>query len=180
MYNYGECKARMVHDYIKRITYYVFDNVEDSDKVLNAEIDDLGNKIKMFRTASVESDMVIASIPNFRDIGVVNLVKLLYSELSPLVTILDISAWRSNETYEFVPYKMRLMLKLKNTPTEKTNITSLPTSILSDHGEIKITYSECISTCEFCKKSKHRRSVCPDITSSFSNGNLSTLHSFYY
>ncbi|OMJ13289.1 hypothetical protein AYI70_g8599 [Smittium culicis] len=73
-----------------------------------------GNYIDAIETVKIEQDITVVNIPNFRDVGIEPMAKLILKELGPWCEIKDISAWRRFDNNQYLPYGIKVLVKKNN------------------------------------------------------------------
>ncbi|OMJ17799.1 hypothetical protein AYI70_g5739, partial [Smittium culicis] len=70
--------------------------------------------IDLYQTVKIEEDITVVNIPNFRDVGIEPMAKLILKELGPWCEIKDISAWRRFDNNQYLPYGIKVLVKKNN------------------------------------------------------------------
>ncbi|OMJ14433.1 hypothetical protein AYI70_g7872, partial [Smittium culicis] len=71
-------------------------------------------QIDLYQTVKIEGDITVVNIPNFRDVGIEPMVKIILKELGPWCEIKDISAWRRFDNNQYLPYGIKVLVKKNN------------------------------------------------------------------
>ncbi|OMJ15325.1 hypothetical protein AYI69_g8230 [Smittium culicis] len=156
-------------DFRAKTTYYIFDEIEEANQLMAAKMTYFGEEIEFYQTVKYDEDVTIINIPNFRDVGIKSIIKLIKKELEAYGTIKDISAWSKKGRFEFLPSKM-MVLFIKNDIRAE-----IPNFLEHENGKICMFYKGCQQICSYCKKSGHWKSECPELKNKISEKNLRKL-----
>ncbi|OMJ22108.1 hypothetical protein AYI70_g3078 [Smittium culicis] len=85
--------------------------------------------IDLYQTVKIEEDITVVNIPNFRDVGIEPMAKLILKELGPWCEIKDISAWRRFYNNQYLPYGIKVLVKKNNIEID------LPSFLDHENGE---------------------------------------------
>ncbi|OMJ20363.1 hypothetical protein AYI70_g4158 [Smittium culicis] len=103
-------------------TYMIFNNIKDANNLMSTKLVYNDKPIDLYQTVKIEEDITVVNIPNFRDVGIKSMAKLILKELEPWCEIKDISAWRRFENNQYLPYGIKaLKSKIINDTEESTN-----------------------------------------------------------
>ncbi|OLY78949.1 hypothetical protein AYI68_g6991, partial [Smittium mucronatum] len=147
----------MQEDFKVRTTYFILHSLEDAQELMGKYIMYDGKKIEFYQTVRYEEKVTVVNIPSFRDMDILSLIKLIGSQLGPLGSIKDISAWAIRGTNAFLPYGIRIFFVKNDVDTE------LPLFLTHEDGKINLFYQGCKPACSFCKQGGHWKSECNDL-----------------
>ncbi|OMJ20713.1 hypothetical protein AYI70_g3940, partial [Smittium culicis] len=81
-------------DHRASTTYMIFNSIKDANNLMSTKLVYNDKPIDLYQTVKIEEDITVVNIPNFRDVGIEPMAKLILKELWPWCEIKDISAWR--------------------------------------------------------------------------------------
>ncbi|OMJ23720.1 hypothetical protein AYI69_g4886 [Smittium culicis] len=111
---------------------------------------DYGNKqIYLYQTVKPEEDITVINVPNYRDVGILSMIKIIKDQIEPLATIFDICAWCKKKGKTIHSYGMKILVK-KITPDAE-----LPLFLEHDKGLVNLFYTGCKEACSYCKGVGH-------------------------
>ncbi|OMJ09900.1 hypothetical protein AYI70_g10658 [Smittium culicis] len=113
--------------------------------------------IDLYQTVKIKEDITVVNIPNFRDVGIEPMAKLILKELGPWCEIKDISAWRRFDNNQYLPYGIKVLVKKNNMEVD------LPSFLDHENGKINIFYKGCKEACSYFKEAGHWKSECHKI-----------------
>ncbi|OMJ16286.1 hypothetical protein AYI70_g6712, partial [Smittium culicis] len=113
--------------------------------------------IDLYQTVKIEEYITVVNIPNFRDVGIEPMAKLILKELGPWCEIKDISAWRRFDNNQYLPYGIKVLVKKNNMDVD------LPSFLDHENGKINIFYKGCKEACSYCKEAGNWKSECHKI-----------------
>ncbi|OMJ29290.1 hypothetical protein AYI69_g1216 [Smittium culicis] len=135
-------------------TYMILNNKEDANAIMATLLVYNDKPIDLYQTVKIEEDTNVVNIPNFRDVGIEPMAKLISKELGPWCEIKDISAWRRFDNNQYLPYGIKVLVKKKNMEDD------LPSFLDHENGKIKIFYKGCKEACSYCKEAGNWKSEC--------------------
>ncbi|OMJ13937.1 hypothetical protein AYI69_g8792 [Smittium culicis] len=135
-------------------TYMIFNNKEDADSLMATLLVYNDKPIDLYQTVKIEEDITVVNIPNFRDVGIEPMVKLISKELGPWCEIKDISAWRRFDNNQYILHGIKVLVKKMNMEDD------LPSFLDHENGKINIFYKGCKEACSYCKEAGHWKSEC--------------------
>ncbi|OMJ18315.1 hypothetical protein AYI70_g5420 [Smittium culicis] len=100
-------------DHRAGITYMIFNNIKDTENPMSTKLAYDDKPIDLYQTAKIEEYITVVNIPNFRDIGIEPIAKLILKELGTWCEIKDISAWRRFVNNQYLPYGIKVLVKKK-------------------------------------------------------------------
>ncbi|OMJ18558.1 hypothetical protein AYI70_g5291, partial [Smittium culicis] len=132
-------------------------SIKDASNLMSTKLVYNDKPIDLYQTVKIEEDITVVNIPNFRDVGIEPMVKLILKELGPWFEIKDISAWRRFDNNQYLPYGIKALVKKNNIEID------LPSFLDHENGKINIFYKGCKEACSYCKKAGHWKSECHKI-----------------
>ncbi|OMJ14911.1 hypothetical protein AYI69_g8388 [Smittium culicis] len=135
-------------------TYMIFNNKEDANTLISTPLVYSDKPIDLYQTVKIEEDITVVNIPNFRDVRIEPMFKLISKELGPLCEIKDISAWRRFDNNQYIPHGIKVLVKKYNMEDD------LPSFLDHENGKINIFYKGCKEACSYCKEAGHWKSEC--------------------
>ncbi|OMJ09123.1 hypothetical protein AYI70_g11107 [Smittium culicis] len=138
-------------------TYMIFNNIKDANNLMSTKLVYNDKPIDLYQTVKIEEDITVVNIPNFRDVGIEPMAKLILKELGPWCEIKDISAWRRFDINQYLPYGIKVLVKKNNIEID------LPSFLDHENGKINIFYKGCKEACSYCKEAGHWKSKCHKI-----------------
>ncbi|OMJ29255.1 hypothetical protein AYI69_g1250 [Smittium culicis] len=94
-------------------TYMIFNNKEDENTLMSTPLVYSDKPIDLYQTVKIEEDITVVNIPNFRDVGIEPMTKLISKELGPWCEIMNISAWRRFYNNQYIPHGIKVLIKKK-------------------------------------------------------------------
>ncbi|OMJ25528.1 hypothetical protein AYI70_g834, partial [Smittium culicis] len=138
-------------------TYMIFNNIKDANILMSTKLVYNDKPIDLYQTVKIEEDITVVNIPNFRDVGIEPMAKLILKELGPWCEIKDIIAWRRFDNNQYLPYGIKVLVKKNNMEVD------LPSFLDHENGKINIFYKGCKEACSYCKEAGHWKSECHKI-----------------
>ncbi|OMJ08194.1 hypothetical protein AYI69_g11163, partial [Smittium culicis] len=92
----------------------IFNNKEDANTLMSTPLVYNDKPIDLNQTVKIGEDITVVNIPNFRDVGIEPIVKLISKELGPWCEIKDISAWRRFDNNQYIPHGIKVLVKKYN------------------------------------------------------------------
>ncbi|OMJ23461.1 hypothetical protein AYI70_g2255 [Smittium culicis] len=80
-------------DQIAKASYLIFDKIEDATKFMALKLDYGNKQIDRYQTIKPEEDITVINVPNYRDVGIISMIKIIKEQIERLATIFDICAW---------------------------------------------------------------------------------------
>ncbi|OMJ15127.1 hypothetical protein AYI70_g7476, partial [Smittium culicis] len=127
-------------------TYMIFNSIIDTNNLMSTKLVYNDKPIDLYQTVKIEEDITVVNIPNFRDVGIEPMAKLIPKELGPWCEIKDISAWRRFDNNQYLPYGIKVLVKKNGMEVD------LPSFLDHENGKINIIYKGCKETCSYCKE----------------------------
>ncbi|OMJ10200.1 hypothetical protein AYI70_g10471, partial [Smittium culicis] len=138
-------------------TYMIFNSIKDVNNLMSKKLVNNEKSIDLYQTVKIEEDITVVNIPNFRDVGIETMAKLILKELGNWCEIKDISAWRRFDNNQYLPYGIKVLVKKNNMEID------LPSFLDHENGKINIFYKGCKDACSICKDAGHWKSECHKI-----------------
>ncbi|OMJ17860.1 hypothetical protein AYI69_g7264 [Smittium culicis] len=110
-------------DQIAKATYFIFDKIEDATKFVSLKLDYGNKQIDLYQTVKPEEDITIINVPNYRDVGILSMIKIIKEQIEPMATIFDIFRKGRN--------KIGFVFK-----SSETRIPELPAQLSADPVEL--------------------------------------------
>ncbi|OMJ18828.1 hypothetical protein AYI70_g5114, partial [Smittium culicis] len=95
-------------------THMIFNNIKDANNLMSTKLVYNDKPIDLYQTVKIEEDITVVNIPNFRDVGIEPMAKLILKELGPWCEIKDISAWRRFDNNQYLSYGIKVLVKKNN------------------------------------------------------------------
>ncbi|OMJ19683.1 hypothetical protein AYI70_g4575 [Smittium culicis] len=95
-------------------TYMIFNSIKDASSLMSTKLVYNDKPIDLYQTLKIEEDITVVKIPNFRDVGIEPMAKLIAKELGPWCEIKDISAWRRFDNNQYLPSGIKVLAKKNN------------------------------------------------------------------
>ncbi|OMJ15518.1 hypothetical protein AYI70_g7215, partial [Smittium culicis] len=90
------------------------DVLKDANNLMSTKLVYNDKPIDLYQTVKIEEDITVVNIPNFRDVGIEPMAKLILKELGPWCEIKDISALRRFDNNQYLPYGIKVLVKKNN------------------------------------------------------------------
>ncbi|OMJ08219.1 hypothetical protein AYI69_g11156 [Smittium culicis] len=90
-------------------TYMIFNNKEDANDLMATQLVYNYKPIDLYQTVKIEEDITVVNIPNFRDVGIEPMTKLISKELGTWCEIKDISSMRRFDINQYIPHGIKVL-----------------------------------------------------------------------
>ncbi|OMJ12896.1 hypothetical protein AYI70_g8836 [Smittium culicis] len=141
-------------DHRARITYLIFSKKDDAQNVMQKIFSHNLKEIEMYQTEKLEEDNTVDNIPNLGDVDILTLLDLIKETIEPISEIIDISALCRKGLTEFLPYEVKILIKIIAAET------IIPSFLQYEHGRISIFYRGFKEACSYCKQEGQWKSGC--------------------
>ncbi|OMJ18031.1 hypothetical protein AYI70_g5606 [Smittium culicis] len=66
------------NDYqIAKASYFIFDKIEDATKFITLKLNYGNKQIDLYQTVKPEEDITVINVPNYRDVGILSMIKII-------------------------------------------------------------------------------------------------------
>ncbi|PVU99277.1 hypothetical protein BB560_005532 [Smittium megazygosporum] len=151
-----DLRMTMQHDRPSKSTYYIVKDEQAAERLLNGPLFYEGKKIEFFQTVHYEEEVMIITIPSFKDVQGETLFKAACKTLSKYGTVKDASARFVRGTSTMVPFGMKILFA-------KNSEKDMPNFIKVQKSRVGMFWRGCTPSCNYCKKYGHWKSECPEI-----------------
>ncbi|PVV04411.1 hypothetical protein BB560_001096, partial [Smittium megazygosporum] len=149
-------RMTMQYDRPSKYTYYIVKDEQAAERLLNGPLFYEGKKIEFFQTVHYEEEVMIITIPSFKDVQGETLFKAACKTLSKYGTVKDASARFVRGTSTMVPFGMKILFA-------KSSEKDMPNFIKVQKSRVGMFWRGCTPSCNYCKKYGHWKSECPEI-----------------
>ncbi|PVU95215.1 hypothetical protein BB560_005871, partial [Smittium megazygosporum] len=122
-----DLRMTMQHDRPSKSTYYIVKDEQAAERLLNGPLFYEGKKIEFFQTVHYEEEVMIITIPSFKDVQGETLFKAACKTLSKYGTVKDASARFVRGTSTMVPFGMKILFA-KNSEKDMPNFIKVQKS----------------------------------------------------
>ncbi|PVV03548.1 hypothetical protein BB560_001965 [Smittium megazygosporum] len=140
-----DLRMTMQHDRPSKSTYYIVKNEQAAERLLNGPLFYEGKKIEFFQTVHYEEEVMIITIPSFKDVQGETLFKAACKTLSKYGTVKDASARFVRGTSTMVPFGMKILFA-------KSSEKDMPNFIKVQKSRVGMFWRGCTPSCNYCKK----------------------------
>ncbi|PVU93566.1 hypothetical protein BB560_005991, partial [Smittium megazygosporum] len=151
-----DLRMTMQHDRPSKSTYYIVKDEQAAERLLNGPLFYEGKKIEFFQTVHYEEEVMIITIPSFKDVQGKTLFKAACKTLSKYGTVKDASARFVRGTSTMVPFGMKILFS-------KSSEKDMPNFIKVKKSRVGMFWRGCTPSCNYCKKYGHWKSECHEI-----------------
>ncbi|PVU87038.1 hypothetical protein BB560_006564 [Smittium megazygosporum] len=151
-----DLRMTMQHDRPSKSTYYIVKDEQAAERLLNGPLFYEGKKIEFFQTVHYEEEVMIITVPSFKDVQGETLFKAACKTLSKYGTVKDESARFVRGTSTMVPFGMKILFA-------KSSEKDMPNFIKVQKSRVGMFWRGCTPSCNYCKKYGHWKSECPEI-----------------
>ncbi|PVV00805.1 hypothetical protein BB560_004800, partial [Smittium megazygosporum] len=140
-----DLRMTMQHDRPSKYTYYIVKDEQAAERLLNGPLFYEGKKIEFFQTVHYEEEVMIITIPSFKDVQGETLFKAACKTLSKYGTVKDASARFVRGTSTMVPFGMKILFA-------KNSEKDMPNFIKVKKSRVGMFWRGCTPSCNYCKK----------------------------
>ncbi|PVU89583.1 hypothetical protein BB560_006285, partial [Smittium megazygosporum] len=139
-----DLRMTMQHDRPSKSTYYIVKDEQAAERLLNGPLFYEGKKIEFFQTVHYEEEVMIITIPSFKDVQGETLFKAACKTLSKYGTVKDASARFVRGTSTMVPFGMKILFA-------KNSEKDMPNFIKVQKSRVGMFWRGCTPSCNYCK-----------------------------
>ncbi|PVU85371.1 hypothetical protein BB560_007038, partial [Smittium megazygosporum] len=140
----SECKIGCSWDQFGDNASDAVENEQAAERLLNGPLFYEGKKIEFFQTVHYEEEVMIITIPSFKDVQGETLFKAACKTLSKYGTLKDASARFVRGTSTMVPFGMKILFA-------KSSEKDMPNFIKVKKSRVGMFWRGCTPSCNYCK-----------------------------